>query len=306
MTRNKLIGFGMFYMLLGAIFFSLMNAFLKVLSNHITINENLFFRGITMTFFVLLLIYIKKRREKTHKHQHKKGGWLKLAFRAFIGTCALYALLYNISSIPLGTSVAFAQSTPIYTAIFAWLFLREKITIAMVGSVIIGFIGVLLISNPETSNLPFINIICGILSGVFTSLAFISIRSLRGYFDDLSIMFSFGLFSMLFGFIAVLVAQDSWSVLNVKDYIFIVLVGIAGTVGQYYITRAYILAPVAIVAPIDYTRIVFSLMFGLVLGDLVPNIFSIIGMLFVILSGILIALPVIFQELNKLKHKDKR
>lgn len=308
MTRTKLINFGMFYMLLGAFFFSLMNSSLKILADSITINENMFFRGITMSVFVILLIYIKQKNYKNNKHHNnKKGGWGKLFFRAFIGTCSLYALLYNISTIPLGTSVAFAQSTPIYTAIFAWLFLKERITLGMILSVVIGFIGVLLISNPETSNLEFINIACGILSGIFASLAFISIRALRGYFDDLTIMLSFGLMATFMGLLAILIFQDNFSPLNLKDWLFIVLVGVAGTIGQYYITRAYTFAPAGVVAPIDYTRIVFSLLFGIVLGDTIPDIFSVIGMLFIILSGVLIAMPIILQEIKKLHlFKDKQ
>ncbi|RAX51559.1 hypothetical protein CCY99_08845 [Helicobacter sp. 16-1353] len=305
MTRTRLVKFGMFYMLLGAFFFSLMNSSLKILADSITINENMFFRGITMTIFIVILVYIKRKHSKTNKHHNKKGGWGKLFFRAFIGTCSLYALLYNISTIPLGTSVAFAQSTPIYTAIFAWLFLREKITLMMILSVVIGFIGVLLISNPETSNLAFINIACGILSGVFASLAFISIRALRGYFDDLIIMLSFGLMATFMGFIAVLIFQDGFSPLDLKDWICIVLVGITGTIGQYYITRAYTFAPAGIVAPIDYTRIVFSLLFGIVLGDTIPDIFSVTGMIFITISGILIAMPIILQEIRKFTIKPK-
>lgn len=296
MTRNKLISYGMFDMLLGALFFSFMNSALKILSNHITIHENLFFRGLTMTIFVLLWIYTKR---KTPPHKHKKGGWGKLIFRAFIGTTSLYCVLYNVETISLGTSIAFAQTAPIWTAIFAWAILREKLNLAQSLSVCVGFLGVILISNPETSNLPIKNIICGIASGITASLAFISIRALRGYFDDLQIMLSFALCGTIMGFGAILVMQDGFSPLVFRDYFFILVVGITGTIGQYYITRAYTLAPPGIVAPIDYTRIVFSAIFGIVLGDTLPNIFIISGMFFIILSGVLIALPVILEHLRR-------
>lgn len=301
MTRNKLISLGMLYMLLGAIFFSLMNSALKILSHHITISENLFFRGITMSVFVLLLLYIKSKKTK-HKHHTKKGGWGKLIFRAFVGTISLYAMLYNVEQIPLGTAIAFAQTAPIWTAIFAWIILRERLNTAQILSVFIGFIGVVLISNPDTSNLPIANIFCGIISGIFASLAFISIRALKGYFDDLQIMLSFGLMATFIGFVMMLILQDSISAIDFKDCFFIVVVGIMGTIGQYYITRAYTFAPAGIVAPIDYTRIVFSAILGILLGDTLPNAFIIFGIFFIILSGILIAMPIILQEYHK-SHK---
>lgn len=304
MTRTKLINFGMFYMLAGAFFFSLMNSFMKVLSESITINENIFFRGITMVVFIIPLIIIKKNQYKKH-HQNKKGGWGRLIFRAMIGSLSLYAMLYNISTISLGTSIAFAQSAPIWTAIFAWIILREKPSIGVIISVVIGFIGVILISNPQTSNLSTINIILGILSGIFAALAFISIKSLKGYFDDLTIMLSFGLGASLLGIIGIIFFQDSFSTLGIKEYIAILLVGITGTIGQYYITRAYTFAPAGIVAPIDYTRIVFSLIFGIILGDVIPDMYSITGMCLIILSGILVAMPIIIKEI-KIHLKGRR
>ena len=297
MTRTKLINIGMFYMLLGAFFFSLMNTSMKLLADSITINENIFFRGITMVFFIILLMFIKRSKRKKH-HKNKKGGYGRLVFRALIGSLSLYAMLYNISTISLGTSVAFAQSAPIWTALFAWIILREKPNIGVIISVIVGFIGVILISNPETSNLKIINIILGILSGIFAALAFISIKSLKGYFDDLTIMLSFGLGASTLGIIGMIILQDSFSVLGMKEYVYILLVGITGTIGQYYITRAYTFAPAGIVAPIDYTRIIFSLIFGIILGDMFPDIYSIIGMCLIILSGILVAMPIIIQEIK--------
>ena len=300
MTRNKLISLGMLYMFLGALFFSFMNSALKILSQNITIHENLFFRGITMTLFVVLMLWIRAKKSR-HKHPHKKGGWGKLLFRAFVGTTSLYAMLYNVETIPLGTTVAFAQTAPIWTAIFAFLILRESLNFAQIASVCVGFVGVILISNPQTSNLPILNIFCGIISGIFASLAFISIRALKGYFDDLEIMLSFGLMASVMGFVAILAVQDSLSVLHFKDYFFIAVVGIMGTIGQYYITRAYTFAPAGIVAPIDYSRIVFSAVFGIVLGDSLPNIFIFFGIFLIILSGILIALPIISQEFRKIK-----
>lgn len=293
MTTNKFASMGMLYMLAGAFFFSLMNSFLKILSNSITTNENMFFRSITMSIFIMLIISVKRKYKK-----NKRGGYLKLLIRVSMGTIALYTTLYNISTISLGTSIAFSQSMPIYTAVLSWIFFREKLNILAILSIIIGFCGVLLISNPNAYNIHLINIIYGILSAVCSALAFISIRSLNGYFSDLEIMLSFGLFASITSFIAIIITQDNFSLLEVKDFIFIIMTGITGTIGQYYITKAYMIAAPNIVSPIDYTRIVFSLFFGIILGDAIPDLYSIFGILLIIISGILIALSTIIHNKN--------
>ena len=99
--------------------------------------------------------------------------------------------------------------------------------------------------------------------------------------------------------------QNVTKKLGIKEYIAILLVGITGTIGQYYITRAYTFAPAGIVAPIDYTRIVFSLVFGIMLGDVIPDFYSITGMCLIILSGILVAMPIIIKEI-KIHLKGRR
>lgn len=287
-------------MLLAALYFSFMNSCFKFLSNDITINENVFFRGATLSIFILLMLAIQKiKTKKNKKRKYKKGGYLKLIFRGIFGVIALYSLMYNIATIPLGTTIAFSQSAPIYTAIFAFIFLKEKLNITIILSVFIGFGGVILISNPSVENLSYINIIVGIANSVFASLAFISIRATKEYFSDLFIMLSFGLITTLVGFILIELTQEMWSVISLKSWIVIFVAGIFGTLGQYYMTKSYIFAPSAIVAPIDYTRIIFSLILGIFLGDALPQFTSILGIILIITSGTLIALPRILIEIKK-------
>ena len=288
MTKNRFIGIGMLYMLSGAFFFSLMNSCLKVLSNSITTNENMFFRSITMSMFIILIMIIK--RKKTKK---QRGGYLRLLTRVSMGTISLYTMLYNISTIPLGTSIAFSQSMPIYTAILSWIFFKARLNKSAILSIIIGFCGVILISNPSAYNIHTINVIYGILSAMCAAFAFISIRSLKGYFSDLEIILSFGVFASITSLIIIMITQDNFSPIGIKDFIFIILTGITGTIGQYYITKAYMIAPPNIISPIDYTRILFSLILGIILGDVIPDMYSIFGIFLIIISGVLIALSAI-------------
>ena len=88
-----------------------------------------------------------------------------------------------------------------------------------------------------------------------------------------------------------------------EDWILILGLGLSGTLGQYFLNSAYLKAPVGLVAPIDYSRIVFSLLLGLALGDSLPSLAEIIGIALIIISGLLIALPALLRDLNNLKGK---
>lgn len=83
------------------------------------------------------------------------------------------------------------------------------------------------------------------------------------------------------------------------------LIGISGTLGQYFLTYAYMNAPAGIIAPIEYTRIVWGLLFGLYLGDTFLDLKSSLGVALILCSGLLIALPALLKELKNLSHATK-
>ncbi|PAF52289.1 DMT family transporter [Helicobacter sp. 13S00477-4] len=294
-------GLGIFYMAASSFSFALMNAFVKILSPQLSPMENIFFRSFVMVIFVLGLFAFFP----PNNSNKKKGGWGKLIFRAVIGGLSMLALFYNIATIPLGTATAFAQSVPIYTVIFSIIFLRERPSISVIFATIIGFGGVIFISHPGTDGLGMKNVFAGIFSGVSAALAFVTLRSLRDYFDEKSVVFAFGITMSLIGGIGMFVyippLSVGWNFPNGIEWVYILAMGLAGTFGQHFLTRAYMLAPAGIVAPIDYSRIVWGIVLGLFLGDSFPDFISSIGILLILISGILIALPVFLRDIKRIK-----
>lgn len=313
MTRSRLVNYGIMNMFASAFFFSLMNATAKALSLSITFLENMFFRGFFMVLFVALILGFNhlrnKRRSKSvakqPRRKNKKGGYFWLCLRAFVGGLSMLAIFYNISTTSLGVSIAFAQSMPIYMAVLAFIFLREKINVTIALSVIIGFIGVILISDPVTDSLPFKNIAAGVFSGLSSAVAFMSLRALRSYFDELVVVLFFGLVVSIMSITLIMfdirLDLSRLSPLGMREWILILVLGMTGTIAQWFLTRAYSLAPAAIVSPIDYMRIIFSLIFGIFLGDAIPNVYALSGMMLIILSGMLIYLPILIKD--RAQHK---
>lgn len=293
---------GILAMLLSALFFSVMNAFVKILSSDLSSMQIMFFRSIVMVLLIIILLPISPI-----KRTYKKGKWGQLLIRAFAGGLSMLAIFYNISTINLGVAMAFSQSMPLFIVLYSFIFVRSSINFSNIIASIIGFLGIILISDPTFSHIPLLNILLGIFSAIGMAIAFISLKSLKGYFDPKFIILTFGV-TMSIVPLALMLIEFSlipsyWKNPSLSEWLYIILLGITGTLGQHFLTKAYLLAPAGIVAPIDYTRILFSLVLGILLGDNIPNISILSGMALIIISGLLISLPPFLSDLRALKYK---
>ena len=131
----KNINQGVLYMLISAVCLALMGAFAKVLASSMPSIEIVFFRNI-IGVFLISLTFLKKPLKQV-------GGkpWL-LFFRAAIGLLAMLSFFYNLANISLVEAITYSRMSPIFTAIFALWFLREKIGKKGWLAIFIGFIGI--------------------------------------------------------------------------------------------------------------------------------------------------------------------
>jgi drug/metabolite transporter (DMT)-like permease len=289
---NRKINQGVLYMLISALCLSFMSAMAKVLASSLPTIEIVFFRNsigiilIMLTFFKLPL--------------NQSGGKpILLFFRAFIGLIAMLSFFYNIANITLADAVTYSRMSPIFTAIFALWFLREKIGIKGWLAILLGFIGMLMVMQPNGFVLEKAHIF-GLLNAVCAALAFTSIRELRKYYDTRVIVLSFmgigtivPIFSMI---LSTYYSNDFFSFMMGEfimpkpfDWIYIIGIGISASFGQVYMTKAYGITKAGLVGAAGYSVIIFSLIIGLFLGDDLPNILSFIGIVSIILGGVIIA-----------------
>ncbi len=286
---------GILLMLLASLSFALMGGFAKVVSQVLPPVEVTFFRNIFGVVLVGLAIY-KVPLKQT-------GGKLfLLLFRGAMGFSALLAYFYIMAYIPLGEAVTYNKTSPIFVAIFAYLFLNEKLHKSALVAIIIGFIGIVLVAQPEGGSFDKYDIL-GIFSGIGAALAYTSIRELRKYYDTRAIVMSF----MGVGTAAPLVLMLITPYVNVSEefdwmfaafvmpegmqWVYVTAVGIFATISQLLMTKAYELTKAGIVGTISYSNIVFAVVIGIMLGDPIPDIWTVLGIILVILSGLLVALP---------------
>ena len=292
MQSSSNINQGVKFMFISAIFVALMGAFTKVLAVEMPTIEIVFFRnllGIILVSFTFFKTPVKQTGGKP----------FLLFFRALIGLISMLSFFYNIANIPLADAVTYSRMSPIFTAIFALIFLKEKIGIKGWVAIGLGFIGMLFVMQPIGIGFNE-NHLFGLMNAVCAALAFTSIRELQKYYDTRSIVLSFMGIGLFVPIISMLVSQyytiELFSFMMGKfimpqgiQWVYLLGIGIAGSLGQIYMTKAYGMARAGIIGAVGYAVILFSIIIGLILGDDLPNLIAIIGILAIISGGILIA-----------------
>jgi len=283
---------GIRYMLFASLMFALMGAFAKMLSSNLPSIEVVFFRNVFGFFLVAATVFKKPMT-------HTGGKPFLLLFRGLMGFLALLAFFYNIGHIPLGDAMTYSKTSPIFTALFAWLFLKEALGVRGWLALAIGFIGIVLIAKPTGMMLDKTAWL-GIFSGVGAALAYTAVRELRQYYDTRAIVLSF----MGVGTVGplVLMALSPYVATEELDMLFasfvmptktewgyIIMLGIFATLAQIYMTKAYGATQAGVIGAVSYSNILFSIMVGLLIGDPFPDPITWGGIGLIVTAGIIVA-----------------
>lgn len=281
-------------MILASLLFALMGAAAKIIGDTYSAIQIVFYRGLFASSFIFLTVLGGR------KLSNAGGRPALLMFRGLVGTLALYALFYNINTIGLALSITYLQTAPIFVALFSWIFLKETIKWQGWMAIIIGFLGILIIFRPDfgaglKSNL------LGLFNGVAAGAAYTSVRELRKFYDNRSIVLSFAVWGMLLPIISMIVGE--FGLFPNLDFLVsgfawpfkstwwaLLLVGIFALIGQILITKAYREEKAGLVSAIGYVNIPFSIFIGYWLGDPYPDFWTILGILLIIAGGAIISL----------------
>lgn len=283
---------GVKYMLFASFIFAIMGAFAKLSSQHMSSLEVVFFRNV---FGVLIVGFAVLRSPM----KHVGGKPLLLFFRGFMGFSALLAFFYNIAHISLGDAMTFSKTSPIFTALFAWAFLSEKLSSKGWIAIFIGFIGILFITQPNGLSFSKYDLL-GIFSGVGAALAYTSVRELKKFYDTRAIVLSFMGVGTIGPVILLLVSPyvhlpeldfmlGEFVMPSGVVWLYVLAMGILATLAQVYMTKAYGASKAGIIGAVSYTNIPFSILVGLFLGDSLPGIITTAGIVLIITAGILVA-----------------
>lgn len=280
---------GIIYMIISAFCLAIMSALIKALSANLPTIEMVFFRNIFGVIIILMSLYKIPVKQKG-------GKFFLLFFRGIIGFTAMISYFYNITHIPLADAVTYSRTSPIFTAIFAMIFLKESIGVKGWISIGLGFLGMLLVMQPSGGFSK--EHIFGFVNAICAALAFTSIRELRKYYDTRMIVLSFMGIGLIMPIIFMIISEfyyidnldfilGNFIMPKENEWIYLLGIGIFSFLGQIYMTKAYGETKAGIVGAAGYFVIVFSIVLGLFLGDNLPNILAFIGIFLIISGGIL-------------------
>jgi drug/metabolite transporter (DMT)-like permease len=284
---------GIFFMLLAALGFSVMGGAAKALKENFTAGQLVFYRNAIGLVFLLPALFIKPPVQEG-------GKPLRLAFRGLMGTLALYTLLYCILHIPLGTAMSYNLTSALFIAIFSYFLFGEFHGHRVALAVVLGFAGMLLIYKP-VMHLPWYYHLAGLLSGITSAIAYLTVHRLAKFYDPRVIVLSFLLSGFLVPLITMIIhyttgiQTDGLFIVDFRlpegmEWGWILLMGLAALFGQYFVTKSYGSDKAGIVSVFGYANIIYSVFIGMMLGDAFPDWMSWAGICCIIASGVIITL----------------
>ncbi|ENV51612.1 hypothetical protein F948_02525 [Acinetobacter junii CIP 64.5] len=262
---------------ISAFLFSIMGICIRYASQTVDNYTIVFFRN-----FVGLMLFLPFIMKQGTSFVKTEKLWMH-TWRSLVGLAAMYGFFYAIAHLKLSNAMVFTYSSPIFIPLIAWLFLKERITKAMLMAAALGFLGVFCVAKPDQGLWNWVSAI-GIASSLLASMAFVTVRALTKTEPPERIVFYFCLIGSLLSAIPMFWV---WRPYALKELFFLIAAGILANVSQIFMSHAYRLAPAGQIAPVNYMAIIFAGVWGFFLWQETPDFYSLFGFGLILLAIIL-------------------
>ncbi len=273
------------WMILGSFFFATMAVGIKVASRDFNTFELVFYRGIVSVIFMAVVL-------RTRGTALKTAVPMMHAWRSVIGVLSLASWFYAIAHLPLATAMTLNYMSGVWVAAFivggALLYGRSERQGPLLATVLAGFAGVVMTLHPTLQQDQLFAGLIGLLSGLGAALAYMQVTALgKAGEPEGRTVFYFSLGSAITGLLGVLVTGlTSWTSVSWQAVAWLVPIGVLASLGQWCMTRAYSRGSTLLVANLQYSGIVFSAFYSLLLfSDRIP-LMGWLGMALIVASGL--------------------
>ena len=269
------------FRLISVMAFATMGALIKLAERHgASLSELLFFRQLLAMPIVLAAVIagpglasLRTKRLPAHM------------LRMVVGLSSMSCMFLSLMTLPLAEATTLQFTMPIFATILGALILREPTGVHRWGAVIVGFVGIVIVTQPGTSHIPLIGAIYGLFGAILSASVSILVRHIGKTERPTTTVFYFSLLS--------LVPLGAVWLFNIQGHppvtwVLLLLVGLTGGVGQLAMTRSLTLAPVAVTLPMDYFSLLWATFYGWALFSVLPTSMTWVGAPIIIASGLYI------------------
>ena len=263
---------------IGGLCFAIQDAGIKWLSAEIAVLQILFLRSL----FGLVFLGVSTRISGEAISLKVNRPWLLVA-RSGINILSWVLFFTSLKYLQLATAVALFFSFPLFLAIISVPLLGETVGIRRILAIVVGFVGVLLITNPAAGlSMPALMMLGAALGWAIVA----SLTRILGENENTTTL----LFYTLLGFAVLLAIPQYWLWQSIELHAYLMIVGIAffGVIAQFAVTKAYAIASPSLIAPFEYTALIWSAILGYLVWNDIPDLYAIVGAFLIIASGIYI------------------
>lgn len=274
------IQLGVFLAIAGYGIFSGQDAIVKwlVMQDH-AIWQILFVRSVTVCLAVLILGgrngIAGVVRSPNKASLTIRAGLILLAWLCYY-TAARHLALPDL--------VTLYYAAPIFVTILSIFFLREKVNAARWASVMVGFAGVLVAANPSGRPELWPALLVLVAALLWGSAVILMRKSMHNESSQVQMLFSNGLFVLVCG----ATLYWTWSPTDWFDLGLMVTLGVGSGIGQYMLYESFRRAPASVIAPTEYTALVWAVILGYIVWQDLPTLSGIIGALLIVLASVIV------------------
>jgi len=240
-----------------------------------------------IVFFAMLFSYVPfsiARIVENKPQSMSPANPILLIIRAFLHVGALCFAFYAFSSLPMVQAYVILFCTPLIISVLAIWVLGEQIALARWIAIAMGLVGVIVVLRPSLDTIELGHIAA--LASAFCSGSNAVISRKIGSSENMATM-------ILFPLLATILVSGSalyfvYQPMPLMDLALMFLVGALGLLGQYSVLSGFRMAPAAYIAPMQYSQIVWAILFGYVFFNESIDLWVIVGSLITVLSGVAI------------------
>ena len=269
---------GILMMLLAISMFSFMDASLKELAAHYPAFQVSALRALASWPLIFIWVLLS-----TGLRPLLSVRWPLHLLRGVLGVFMMASFVYALRSLPLTTAYTLFFVAPLLVVVLSGTLLGERIGVARWAAIAVGFAGVLLALRPSGEGLALWAGLAVLLTATFYAISAVTVRILARTDSTQSMVF-WVISIMAVGSLAI--AWPSWQTLQSEHYLLIALAGLFGGLGQYALTEAFRRAEASVIASLEYTGLVWTVLFDAFIWNILPDGMTWLGAAIIVASGL--------------------